>query len=636
MKEGIYMTEKHHHHHDHDHGKLPVILYIVGLIVFIVALFLPEKSLQQNVPFFIAMLLTGYHVIEEGILDTIRSTVDAKKFTPNIHILMTIAAVGASFIGDFLEGSLLILIFATAHFLEDYAEGKSKREITNLMKMNPTEARLIQPDGSTKIVSVKELKVGDQLHVLNGDQVPTDGVIISGATSIDESAINGESIPQEKQVGDTVFGSTINGNHTFTMEVTKNADETLFAKILQLVNESQASMPKTATKIQKIEPIYVKAVLAIVPIFILIGPFVFGWSWYESFYRGMVFLTVASPCALAASAVPATLSAISNLAKKGVLFKGGAYLANIAQLKAVAFDKTGTLTQGEPSVTDYYFIDHQDQAHIDVIVAMEKQANHPLAEAITRYFEIEETIELEMENEIGRGLVAHHEGDEYRIGKPSLFEKVPAQIKEHEIQYANEGKTVVYYAVNQEVKGLIAMMDLPNEEAKEVISYLNSEGIHTVMITGDATLTGEAVARQIGMDEVVGNVLPENKSEIIKQKQAEYGSVAMLGDGVNDAPALVQANIGIAMGDGTDVAMEVADAVLMKNDLSNLSYAHRVSKKLDKIIWQNIYFSLAVIILLVILNILGKMNLSIGVIAHEGSTLVVIFNGLRMLLPPKK
>ncbi|WP_287026468.1 heavy metal translocating P-type ATPase [Vagococcus sp.] len=630
------MTEKHHHHHDHDHGKLPVILYIVGLIVFIVALFLPEKSLQQNVPFFIAMLLTGYHVIEEGILDTIRSTVDAKKFTPNIHILMTIAAVGASFIGDFLEGSLLILIFATAHFLEDYAEGKSKREITNLMKMNPTEARLIQPDGSTKIVSVKELKVGDQLHVLNGDQVPTDGVIISGATSIDESAINGESIPQEKQVGDTVFGSTINGNHTFTMEVTKNADETLFAKILQLVNESQASMPKTATKIQKIEPIYVKAVLAIVPIFILIGPFVFGWSWYESFYRGMVFLTVASPCALAASAVPATLSAISNLAKKGVLFKGGAYLANIAQLKAVAFDKTGTLTQGEPSVTDYYFIDHQDQAHIDVIVAMEKQANHPLAEAITRYFEIEETIELEMENEIGRGLVAHHEGDEYRIGKPSLFEKVPAQIKEHEIQYANEGKTVVYYAVNQEVKGLIAMMDLPNEEAKEVISYLNSEGIHTVMITGDATLTGEAVARQIGMDEVVGNVLPENKSEIIKQKQAEYGSVAMLGDGVNDAPALVQANIGIAMGDGTDVAMEVADAVLMKNDLSNLSYAHRVSKKLDKIIWQNIYFSLAVIILLVILNILGKMNLSIGVIAHEGSTLVVIFNGLRMLLPPKK
>ncbi|NKZ28235.1 heavy metal translocating P-type ATPase [Vagococcus lutrae] len=636
MKEGIYMTEKHHHHHDHDHGKLPVILYIVGLIVFIVALFLPEKSLQQNVTFVIAMLLTGYHVIEEGILDTIHSTVDAKKFTPNIHILMTIAAVGASFIGDFLEGSLLILIFATAHFLEDYAEGKSKREITNLMKMNPTEARLIQPDGSTKIVSVKELKVGDQLNVLNGDQVPTDGVIISGATSIDESAINGESIPQEKQVGDTVFGSTINGNHTFTMEVTKNADETLFAKILQLVNESQASMPKAATKIQKIEPIYVKAVLAIVPIFILIGPFVFGWSWYESFYRGMVFLTVASPCALAASAVPATLSAISNLAKRGVLFKGGAYLANIAQLKAVAFDKTGTLTQGEPSVTDYYFIGHQEQTHIDVIVAMEKQANHPLAEAITRYFEIEETIELEMENEIGRGLVAHHEGDEYRIGKPSLFEKVPAQIKEHEIQYANEGKTVVYYAVNQEVKGLIAMMDLPNEEAKEVISYLNSEGIHTVMITGDATLTGEAVARQIGMDEVVGNVLPENKSEIIKQKQAEYGSVAMLGDGVNDAPALVQANIGIAMGDGTDVAMEVADAVLMKNDLSNLSYAHRVSKKLDKIIWQNIYFSLAVIILLVILNILGKMNLSIGVIAHEGSTLVVIFNGLRMLLPPKK
>lgn len=643
-KEKVHNHEHEHengggHNHSHGDSKSAVVLFFAGLTAFIVALFLTDSSLLQTILFISAMLLSGYHIMLEGIIDTIEATKRKRKFSPNVHILMTVAAIGATIIGNYEEGALLIIIFAAAHFMEEYAEGRSKREITNLLKMNPTEARLIEADGSVKVVDVSVLKIGDKLQVLNGDQIATDGVILSGVTSIDESSINGESIPREKTVGDEVFGSTINGNGTFTMEVTKDSSDTLFAKILQLVNQSQSNLSKTATKIQKIEPYYVTAVLIIVPIFILLGPSIFSWTWNESFYRGMVFLISASPCALAASAVPATLSGISNLAKRGVLFKGGSYLANLAGIKAVAFDKTGTLTKGKPSVTDFYFdeIDEAttEQNYIDLIVAMEKTANHPLANAILGKFEAKESIELEVENEIGKGLVAQYNGAVYQIGKPTVFKNVSSKIENHNEQYSKDGKTVVYFAKDNQVIGLIAMMDVPNANAIEVISYLKSQNIHTTMITGDSEVTGQAVGRQLGIDEVIGNVLPENKAQVIKDQQARYGTVAMLGDGVNDAPALVTADIGVAMGDGTDIAIDVADAVLMQNDLTKFSYAHKVSKRLDRVVWQNIIFSMLIVAILVTLNVLGKMDITIGVIAHEGSTLIVILNGLRLLLPSK-
>lgn len=643
-KEKVHNHEHEHengggHNHSHGDSKSAVVLFFAGLTAFIVALFLTDSSLLQTILFISAMLLSGYHIMLEGITDTIEATKRKRKFSPNVHILMTVAAIGATIIGNYEEGALLIIIFAAAHFMEEYAEGRSKREITNLLKMNPTEARLIEADGSVKVVDVSVLKIGDKLQVLNGDQIATDGVILSGVTSIDESSINGESIPREKTVGDEVFGSTINGNGTFTMEVTKDSSDTLFAKILQLVNQSQSNLSKTATKIQKIEPYYVTAVLIIVPIFILLGPSIFSWTWNESFYRGMVFLISASPCALAASAVPATLSGISNLAKRGVLFKGGSYLANLAGIKAVAFDKTGTLTKGKPSVTDFYFdeIDEAttEQNYIDLIVAMEKTANHPLANAILGKFEAKESIKLEVENEIGKGLVAQYNGAVYQIGKPTVFKNVSSKIENHNEQYSKDGKTVVYFAKDNQVIGLIAMMDVPNANAIEVISYLKSQNIHTTMITGDSEVTGQAVGRQLGIDEVIGNVLPENKAQVIKDQQARYGTVAMLGDGVNDAPALVTADIGVAMGDGTDIAIDVADAVLMQNDLTKFSYAHKVSKRLDRVVWQNIIFSMLIVAILVTLNVLGKMDITIGVIAHEGSTLIVILNGLRLLLPSK-
>lgn len=625
-----------HAEHAHDHGNMPVFLFFIGLIIYLIALIGSFNYILEDIFFVITMITAGYHVMIEGVGETITESLRLKRFHPNVHILMTLAALGAAIIGDFDEGALLILIFAGAHFLEEYAEGKSKREITHLLEMNPTEARLILPTGETKLVKVETLTIGDHLQVLPGDKIPTDGSIIEGSSDIDEASISGESIPREKITGDEVFGSTINGKGSFKMEVTKNNEDTVFSKIIELVNQSQSNLSKTATTIKKLEPKYVTIVMIVVPAFILLTPFLVGWSWNTSFYRGMIMLISASPCALAASAVPTTLSGISNLAKQGVLFKGGSYLSNLAKIKAIAFDKTGTLTEGKPAVTDHYFVNEENTEYWkDVIVAMEKSANHPLADAILDAFTSASSIKMDAENEIGKGLVAEHQNKQYRIGKPSTFTNVPAEIEKQNETLAKEGKTVVYFSENDSVVGLIAMMDLPNKDAKTVIQYFKDQGIHTAMITGDSKLTGEAVGKLVAIDEVIGNVLPENKSEIIHSTQKQYGETVMLGDGINDAPALVASDIGFAMGNGTDVAIDVADAVIMQNDLTKFQYAHKVSKKVDKVVWQNILFSMFIVLLLNGLNLVGKVDIGIGVLAHEGSTLLVILNGLRLLLPVK-
>lgn len=622
------------HSHDHDHGKAPVIFYFIGLALFLVAAFLGNENVWLiNLLFALASLTAGYHVVVlEGMGETIENTKLQKRFTPNSHVLMGLAALGASFLGNFGEGALLILIFSGAHFLEEYAEGRSKREITKLLEMNPTTARRILPDGNTEIVDVSVLKVGDRLQVLNGDQVPIDGVILSGNTSIDESSINGESIPKEKSEGDGVFGSTINGTGTFTMEVTKENKDTVFSKILQLVSANQENQTRAASMIQRLEPRYVNFVLIVIPLVIVLAPLLFDWTWSQSIYRGLVLLVAASPCALAAATVSVTLSATSNLAKKGVLSKGSSYLSQLANINAIAFDKTGTLTHGKPEVTNYYFAESVNEEEIlDVIVALEKESNHPLASAILEKFEAKNKLAIEVTNQIGKGLTGDYQGKSYRIGKPTSFSGVEDTYAQRNEEWASHGQTVVYVAENEKVIGLIALMDVPSEHAGTTIDYFKKLGIHTTLITGDSEMTGKAVAEQLGVDEVIANVMPEDKSRIIDEQKAKHGVVAMVGDGVNDAPALVNADIGIAMGDGTDVAVDVSDLVLMQNNLSKLVESHRVSKKMNKVIWQNIYFSMAVVIFLVIVSLLGLTDIAISVIVHEGSTIVVILNGLRLL-----
>ncbi|MFC0234159.1 heavy metal translocating P-type ATPase [Vagococcus entomophilus] len=613
---------------------ISVVLFFSGFVLFIMGILQGNSQLISSIFFVISGLLAGYHIIGEGFEDTYQDTKRNRKFTPNIHLLMTLAALGSALIGSFEEAALLILIFAAAHFLEDYAQGKSQREITKLLNLNPTQARLVVGN-QIKIVPVEELKIGDRIQVLNGDQIPTDGAILEGSTSVDESSINGESVPKEKKQGDLVFGSTINGTGTIVVEVTKDSSETVFAKIIQLVKQSQENQSEIASKIKRFEPKYVKAVLIAFPLVVLFSFFVSQLPLAQSFYRGLVFLISASPCALAASAVPATLSGISNLAKQGVLFKGGAYLANLADIKALAFDKTGTLTQGKPKVTDYYLVNDLPESKaelLDILVNMEKKSNHPLARAILDKFEDQmKELNLEVENVIGVGLVTQFSDASFRIGKPSSFAVVPQEVEEKTKQLSNEGKTVVYFAKNDQIIGWVALMDVPRKESIDAMSYFKNQGIRTTMITGDAKLTGEAVGKIVGVEQVFANVLPEEKSQIIDQLKRENGIVGMVGDGINDAPALVKADIGVAMGDGTDVAIDVADVVIMQNDLEKLSYAHQVSKRLNQIVQQNIIFSMSVVGILILLNFFGISNISFSVLIHEGSTLVVIFNGLRLL-----
>ena len=622
----------HHHGHDHDDSKA-VIFYIAGLVLYIIGMVLHFMGNGiANILFILTLFLSGYHVTMEGIEDTIEKTKKKGKFQPNVHILMTLAAVGAVLIGNAEEGALLILIFAGAHFLEEYVEEKSRKSLTALLQMNPTQARLIQENGEVVVVEVASLKVGDTLEVLHGDQVPIDGVITKGLTSIDEATITGESMPRSKGEGDEVFASTVNLSSRIEMQVTAASTDTVFAKIMKVVENAQHSMNKQATFIQKIEPIYVNIVLIIWPIFLLFGYFLMGWDLNTTLYRGMVYLIGVSPCALAASAVPATLAAMSRLSKMGILAKGGAAISQLQELRVISFDKTGTLTKGTPDLTDYWF---EDEAIIPAIVAMEKQSTHPLAQAVVQRFN-EWTVlkeEIEVEVLVGQGVRSVVSGEEIQIVKPLDTTNRSAEVSSRMQEWASEGKTVVTVVKDNMIVGLMAFMDLPNEASKAVLDYFKSELVHTTMITGDSRETAEMIGMKLGVQEVVANVLPEEKLEKIQSQKERYGLTAMVGDGVNDAPALATADIGIAMGNGTDIAIETSDIVIMRNDLQKLVSAHKISKKLHRVILENMIFAMSVVVMLLVLNFFGLTNIGWGVVLHEGSTILVLLNGLRLLAP---
>ena len=622
----------HHHGHDHDDSKA-VIFYIVGLVLYIIGLVLHFMGNSiSTILFILTLILSGYHVTMEGIEDTIERSKKKGKFQPNVHILMTLAAVGAVLIGNAEEGALLILIFAGAHFLEEYVEEKSRKSLTALLQMNPTQARLIQENGEVVVVEVTDLKIGDTLEVLHGDQVPIDGVITKGLTSIDEATITGESMPRSKGEGDTVFASTVNISNRFEMKVSAESSDTVFAKIMKVVENAQHSMNKQATFIQKIEPIYVNLVLIIWPIFLLFGYFLMGWDLNTTLYRGMVYLIGVSPCALAASAVPATLAAMSRLSKMGILAKGGAAISQLQELRVISFDKTGTLTKGTPDLTDYWF---EDEAMIPAVVAMEKQSTHPLAEAVLRKFSHLPVLneEIEVEVLVGQGVRSVVSGEEIQIMKPLDTVNRSEEVSSRMQEWASEGKTVVTVVKDNRVVGLMAFMDLPNEASKAVLDYFKSELVHTTMITGDSRETAEMIGMKLGVQEVVANVLPEEKLEKIQSQKERYGLTAMVGDGVNDAPALATADVGIAMGNGTDIAIETSDIVIMQNDLQKLVSAHKISKKLHRVILENMIFAMSVVVLLLVLNFFGLTNIGWGVVLHEGSTILVLLNGLRLLAP---
>ena len=611
-----------------------MIATMISGILIILGIVLQWQSFDTAaaIIFVLSFIIGGYKQAKEGFIDTFENK------HLNVDILMVLAAVGASLIGYWMEGALLIFIFSLSGSLEEYATEKSTQAITALMNIVPEIAKRINPDGSIEDVAVKDLKVGDTLLVPKGASIPIDGTIASGQGLIDEAAISGESVPVEKTVGDDIFGSTINLSEALTMTVSKESKDTLFAKIIRMVEEAQKTPSKTASFINRIENTYVKIVLIFVPVMIAVFYFLLDWGWNESFYRGMVLLTVASPCALVASATPADLSAISNAAKRGILFKGGIAIENFSAMDCIAFDKTGTLTEGKPVVTEARYLTGTDEKHImSVVYALEHSSTHPIASALVQHLDTKEYEKSQMDSIqdlTGFGLAGEAFGSYWKIGKKTFVVtdelNEPPFVKEA-FALQNEGKTVIYVSQDDKVVAYYALLDTPKSEAKDMIAFFKANGVHTIMITGDNEATGQTIGKQLGVDEIRANCLPEDKTTILKDLQAKYKLVGMVGDGVNDAPALANADIGIAMGEGTDIAMETADVVLMKSELDKLEYCYGLSKKLKKITMQNIIFSITVILILILSNLFQLINLPLGVVGHEGSTILVIMNSLRLL-----
>ncbi len=630
-----------HHHHDHcghcsghHHHEISWQRWALAIGMFVLALAL-ERSVGwiSNALFLLTIACIGKEVIIEGIMDTIEETKHYKKFRPNVHLLMTLAALGAILIGKFEEAAMLIVIFTIAHSLEEYVEKKSRKDMTQLLQLQPKVALKKMNNGHFEEVDASSLDIGDIIQVLNGSQISADGMIIEGMSSVNQASVTGESIPVEKEVGSEVFAGTLNLTQTLLIKVTKKQQDSVLGKIITLVQEAGQSLTRTGSFLKKWEPVYVTIVLALFPVVLAIGILFLNWDFLTAFYRGMVYLIAVSPCALAASATPVTVAAISTLSRKGIFIKSGAALEKMSEIEAIAFDKTGTLTNGTPKVVAKVMDKDREFELYSILVSMERKVNHPLAFAIVESGLAYRTYSLSVRPKVGIGLEATYRNHTYRVGKPSSFATLGKYTAIVE-QWMNEGKTVVVLSEDYLVVGAVALLDTPKEESKQVIDYFKEENIQTMLLTGDSIQTAEAIASELEVDEVRANVLPEEKANTLKEWSTKYPTIAMVGDGINDAPALVNAEVGIAMGKGTDVAMESSDIVLMNSQLDSLKTLHKVSKLMITVTKQNLIFSLFIVIILVLLNFLGWSDLTLGVILHEGSTVVVLLHALRLIVTP--
>lgn len=583
--------------------------------------------------FLVSYLTGGYYGVKEGIEEL-------REGKASIDLLMILAAVGAASINQWMEGAILLFLFSLSNALQDFALEKSNRAIEALMELRPDTANVRMPDGTERTVSVDDVHVGDIVVVRPGERFPVDGRVHEGNTAADQSAITGESIPVDKQPGDEIFGGTMNTLGAVTVSVTKVSGESTLSRIVELVQRARTGKARTQRILDDFEPKYAAGVI-LVTILLIAVPWAFGWGDFDSiFYRAMTILVVASPCALVISTPATILSAIAHAARKGVLFKGGVYLEQAASLKYVAMDKTGTLTKGKPEVTDVLPVADMSRGELlQLAASAEHMSEHPLAQAVVRAAESEGlalTKISSLQSETGKGVVVEIEGVTVRVGSRKLLAQsgidVPGSVSDQAAEFEKEGNTVIFVARNAHLEGMIALADVIKPEAKEALRQLHELGIEKVMmLTGDSRFVAQSVAERLGIDDVRAELLPGSKEGIIREYAAK-GPVAMVGDGVNDAPALASGNLGVAMGGaGSDVALETADVVLMSDDLMKLPWMIKLSRRARRVVWQNIIFAMSVIVVLVASVFIIDLPLPLGVVGHEGSTLLVVANGLRLL-----
>ncbi|GBC91908.1 Zinc-transporting ATPase [bacterium HR15] len=596
-----------------------------------------------TVAYVIAYLAGGYY----GALDGLQ-TLRARQL--DVNLLMIMAAIGAAVVGEMAEGGTLLFLFSLSNTLQSFALMRSRRAVRALMALQPDLATRLTDQGE-QIVPVEELLPGERVLVRPGERIPTDGIVLRGESHVDQSPITGESVPVHKTVGSQVFAGTINTGGVLEIEVSHPVSETLLHRILRLVEEAQEQKARTQRWLEQFEQRYALAVIGASAV-VALGLPLLGWAFHDAFYRAMTLLVVASPCALVISTPATLLSAIANAARHGILFKGGEPIERLASVRAIAIDKTGTLTEGKLVFTDLVPIGDTPESELwQCLLDVEVLSEHPLAQALVkeaqaRGFHPQPVDGFEALP--GRGVRALRKGQLVLIGNLRLFEgsaTIPDEVQQVVQQLRAQGKTAMLIATMPSDRsgmsepfsslrflGVAAVADQIRPTAAQAVQQLKAQGIPCIaMLTGDAEPIARAIAQQTGIERVYADLLPDEKLQVLRQLSQECGPVAMVGDGVNDAPALAAAEVGIAMGAGTDVALETADVALVGNDLTNLPYAVALSRRAMQVLKQNLLFATAVIVMLIILTFTAGLRLPLGVVGHEGSTLLVVLNGLRLL-----
>lgn len=609
----------------------------IAVIVLSAALFSMGLSfefiLNREIPatflFLIATAIPGYSISKEGL----SALMFERKLS--IDFLIMIAVIGSFFIGHGEEGAAVTLLFYAAEFLEAYAGERARRSVASLMKLAP-EIATVKKDGREVKVPVRDVNVNEIIVVRPGEKIPLDGEVIRGVSSVNQATITGESMPVTKEVGDKVYAGTINNEGFLEIRVTKRSDETMLSKIVKLIEEAQKIKSPTERFIDKFSKYYTPLVILLAMGVAVVPTLVLDLPYDEWLYKALVLLVVSCPCALAISTPVAMVSGITSAARNGVLIKGSAYVEEISKVRVFAFDKTGTLTEGKLEVTDVISLGHSKEEILLKSASLEALSEHPIAKAIVEKAK-EEKVKLRTVKRFqaiaGKGVTGKIGGEIYYVGSKRLFEELnivfPKDILE---RLENEGKTVVLIGDEKKVIGLIAVRDKIRDTTIETISELRKRGIRTVMITGDNEITAKAIAEKIGINEYRSELLPDDKVNVIKELSKKYGHIAMVGDGVNDAPALASASVGIAMGAiGSDVSLENADIALMQDDLSKLPYLIELSKKILEIVKENVMASILIKGSFAVLTFPGIVTLWLAVaVGDMGLSLAVIFNAMRL------
>lgn len=606
-------------------SKSKLALDTVAVVVSFILMMVASLSSPSLAPWFwgAAFVIGGFSKAVEGVTKTIEEK------SLNVEFLMIAAALAAFTTDNYSEGAILIFIFAVSGVMEEFATAQSEKALTHLLKLAPKTAILFN-DRMERVIESSLLKIGDLVLVKPGQLIPADGVIVAGGAAIDQSSITGEFTPQTKLVDEPVFAGSLCLDSTLEVRVSKNPSETLVQKMIELVKKAQEEKTQSEHRVSTFEKVYVYVVIALALAVMFITP-ILGWlDASEAFRRGVIVLVVASPCALVASITPALLSTLSHAARKGILIKSGRHLDTFNRIKVVAFDKTGTITTGKPQVRNLVLKPGILKSEfLSVVVNAERSSNHPLAKAVALFYADVPRQSFNIKEIPGRGLEVKTDTQTWQIGRFDF--RIDAEFEKTFNQYKKDGFTLVPAILQGELVGFITLQDTIREEAKQAIKQLKSLGIETVMLTGDNQETARNISFVIGINSYQGNCFPEDKVKAVQRFKDQQKPILMIGDGINDAPALALADLGVSMGDATDVSLETSDVVMMNNNLSNIPYMMGITKKMQTIITQNVVFSISVIAVLLLSNVFGLIVLQLGVLGHELSTILVILNSLRLL-----